>query len=447
VKAAGALWRLVWRPAVLWLLFPLFWVTGIPLFLLWDAGYSVAAVWTGDPAPEVRSSVWLWVVLVPAVLGAGLALARVDLEGTLTAWTLPGLRRRLRFQTAGIAVTVAVLAALLAGWQGPSPLSAAAFGMAMFWFATGSAVADRAAPVRFQVVASLAFLAVAFRISGLAEHVERWPWATAALTLSACALLLGWQFSRQAARVRPFPRSARAPDDTSPWPPYGTPRYPSAFRGSDREWKVNLATDRIWPWIRAADYETSARLPSPARQLVIAAFAALFATLMNQPQLAVIVLATPLAIARLQLGPAPFHPLPRARQARVAFAGLGLEAAVLMGLLACLLLVAQAAGIPPLPWFAEDVSRVTWPAVAGFGWAWAPVAQAPMVGRRKGWENSGRPLVTAFIYMIVVLASALLMPEVGPAILLATVVGIGVVTHAVHWLFIRWHFERADLVE
>lgn len=425
--------RLAWRPATLLVLLLVGWAAALPMLILWEDGRL-------DRAP------WLGVVLVPALVGLGLAWLRLELQHTFLSTALPGLRRRLLTGTLLVGLPVAGVVAVVVG-PTPWPVTLATGAVALFWFAAGSMVQDVAFPRALRWAIILAFIPAAFRPAGLQALVQVWPWAVTALAVPAAAWLLAGTFSRRAARARPFLWSPLAPGNRTL---YWAGRAGRADR--TRPWNESLATDRLAPWLRAALYQGSGgrlSLSFPAGLLVHAAFSVAWGQLMDLPAFFIAMAGLYLGFGRAQLAPGLFHPLGRGDRARLAVAGAAVEATSLAAAGALVALVVHAVGVPALPWFAGEGHQVGWTLAIAVSWAWAPLAQWPAVrwpegggmerylGRRFGW---------LLLFVVAATASSLLLVGSRSLVMVAAIVAIAALTQSAFVLAVRRQFARGDLL-
>jgi hypothetical protein len=441
-----ALPRLLWRPAMLWMLFPLFWAVAFPLIVLAESGAPLRALWSGEAAAGVRAAAWRLTALVPAAVGFAVAFPRLELQHATFSWTLPGVRAGLLAGTLLVGISIAGAAALVLGRAAPLSFTVAALAVGFFWFVAGSVVADAALPrlVRWALV--LAGLLAVVRPVESTRLLDAWPWLSALLAVGMGAALLAAQFSRRSSRARHFLWSSAAPGATA--------LYWAGRKGIVRDWTHSLATERFGPWVRAAAYEGSGghALSFPARHLFLAAFAVLWAHLMNEPAMAIMLAGIFLSTGQIHLVTTLPYPLPRVRRAHVALAGATMEAVTLTAFMAVLVVGMQAAAIPVLGWFAQEEPSVTWGAAVGMAWAFAPVAQWvsirwPIQRQPPAAERRFLPWFAAiFVYGVMAAISARALTGMSPLALAAAVLGIGAALHGVLWIVVHRHFARSDLL-
>lgn len=440
-----ALPRLLWRPAMLWMLFPLFWAVFFPLITVAESGRPLSALWSGEATAGVRATAWRLTALVPAVVGFAVAFPRLELQHATFSWTLPGARTGLLAGTLLVGVSVAATAAFVLGHAAPLPLAVAGFAVGFFWFVAGSVVADVALPRTVRWTLVLALLVVVVRPVEAARFLDSWSWAAALLALGMGIGLLAAQFSRRSSRARHFLWSSAAPGATA--------LYWAGRRGVVRDWTHSLATERLGTWLRAAAYEGSGgrALSFPTLHLFLAAFAVLLGHLTNGPSIAIIMAGIFLCTGRLRLLTSLPYPLSRVRRARLALVGALVEAATVTAFMAAMVPGIQAAGIPVLGWFADVEPGVSWGAAVGMAWAWAPMVQWlhirwPIDLEVPAAERRVLPwFVVVTAYALMTSISARTLTGVSPLALTAAVLGIGAVLHGLLWMAMSRHFARADL--
>jgi hypothetical protein len=440
-----ALPRLLWRPAMLWTLFPLFWAVAFPLIALAESGTPLRGLWSGEATAEVRAAAWRLAALVPAVVGFAVAFPRLELQHATFSWTLPWTRSGLLVGTLVVGISTAGATALVFGNAAPLPFAVTAFALGFFWFVTGSAAADVALPRLVRWTAVLAWLLAVLRPVEYSRLLGQWPWEAALLALGMATGLLAAQFSRRSSRARHFLWSSAAPGATA--------LYWAGRKGVARDWTRALTTERLGPWLRAAAYEGSGAraLSFPARQLLLPALAVLWGHLMNEPGMAIIMAGIFLSMGQIQLVTTLPYPLPRVRRAHVALAGAALEAVTVTAFMAVWVVAIKAAALPVLGWFANEEPGITWGAALGMAWAWAPVAQWvsirwPVQRQPPDAERKHLPVfVAVVVYGVVATTSARALTGVSPLALAAAVLGLGAALHGLLSMAVHRHFTRADL--
>lgn len=440
--AMHAVARLLRRPAILWMAFPLFVASVVPVLVLAEGGTPVYALWTGDAAEPVRSAAWRIVVMLPAAFGFAVTLPRLELQHALFSWVLPSVRRRLLLGTLVIAVPFAGVAALPVGRIGPLPVGLAAFAVALFWFTVASAAVDVAFPRVVRWLGLLALILAAVRPGAFSRLVEAWPWAAAVIALAAGWSLLAVQFSRRSSRVRHFRWSSAATGATA--------LYWAQRSGVVRNWSRSLATERVGPWLRGVAYEGSAGgpVPFPWRHLLMAAFVVVWSHVTNLPGQILILGGILLSQGRLQLASTLLYPLSRTRRAHLAVAGTMIEAAMFTAAVAAIVVAVQAAGVPVLGWFAEEAAPYGWAVVVGVTWAWAPIAQWSVVrwpGAQLLKAFDARFFVPYLVYVVAATVTAHMLTGQAPLALAGWLIGIAVAVQVLHWIAVHRHFARADL--
>lgn len=450
MNATRALPRLLWQPGLL-LLLPLpFVAVAVPLIVAAEGGASALAVWRGDSSDAARTAIWHMTVLIPAVFGLAVAMARLELQHSTFSWMLPGLERNLLAGTAFIAVPLAAILGVLVARAAPAPAvsqwhGGVAFAVAVFWFTALSTALDNAFPPAVRWVAFLGFAMAAVRPGSLRQVAEQWPATTAAVVLGCVALALVVQFSKRASRLRVSRWSAHAPDSR-------TGSYWSA-RTSRLRWSHNLATERLHSWLRAAAYESSAGrghvLRFPGLHLVAAAAFVFLAQLMNDPGLVLIMVGISLSTGRLQLGSTLPYPLSRARRADLAVTGAVIEAGTFAVGMAVMVFALRVQELPALAWF-NDEPTLSWLAAIGMAFAWAPVAQLPTIrspaGLRLRRDSVVLHLLPFLAYVVAARASAAVVSDWTPLGGVAAVLGITVITHLAGWTMVRRYYASADIV-
>jgi hypothetical protein len=436
MSGPGTLLRLLARRHMLWTLFPLFWAVAVPLMVVGGADAS-------------STQLWHVMVLVPAVLGAAVAFARLELQHTTLSWPLPGVRNGLVAGTLAVAVPLAAGCALLAAWTAPAGAGtvyfAAAFGVSLFCFAFASGIPDTGIQpsLRWTGLGVLAVAAV--RPGLLSALVAAAPWLVTAAAACGAAIMLAVPFSRQAARRRHFRWSAAAPD-------IRTDLYWRARPSQGARWAGSLSTDNLIPWLRAAAYEGAAgrRVPLAAQYLLMAFIAVLAGHLVGHAGQTMIVSGILLVQGRLRLGSGLSYPLSRTQRADLATAGALVEAAVFVALLSLMLMVVRVAAVSVPAWFADDGGS------AAFGWlpalamtfAWAPVAQwGPVIW--PGPPGSGVDVRRVFLllaYAVPAVISARAIGGLDSAAIAGLAAVLAAAGYTVFWLAARRHLARADLL-
>jgi hypothetical protein len=284
MSGAYALGRLLWRPLALWALFPLFWAVAVPLLVLGEGGSPVSALWRGVGTEAVRTAAWHMAVLVPAVFGLAVSVARLELQYATFSWVLPDVRQRLGVGTVLAALVAAVAVALLVARNAPGAIAVgaslwSAIAVALLCFAALSTAVDAAFPRLVRWVAFVAVAVAAVRPGAVRQLAESGPWLTGLFALGCAALLVAVQFSERSARSRYFRWSAMGPAG----PGRRTLYWATRRSALSRPWVHSLATSRLGPWLHAAAYEGSGR-GAPMRVVVLPAVAVLWAQLDGQPR-------------------------------------------------------------------------------------------------------------------------------------------------------------------
>lgn len=434
--------RLLQRPAMLWMLFPLFWAITIPVLLLAEAGTPVRALVDGSTTEGVRTARWHLTLLVPAAVGLVVAVARLEVQHAMFAWTLPDLRRRLATGSLLVAMPLALGLGLLVGRGGAPWTGVAAGSVAVLSFAVVGAVLDVAVPNALRWTAIAALAVAAFQPGALADVAAARPILVGVLSLAAAAVLVGLQFSIWAARTRRFRWSSVGPGSRT--------LYWTTRSGTVRDWRRSLATDRILPWMRAAEYERSQgrRLPFPVSHFVIVGIHVAIAHLMSAPELFLILAGILYTFGTLQLAASLPYPLSRNRRARLAAAGMEAEAVLLIAFAVPALLLILAVDLPVITWFAEPPPKVGWAPVLAMAWAWAPLAQWS-AARRPAFEAESPlhlgSLVPFILYFIAASVSARLTTALDPCWLATITIAGGLALRAAHWSRLRRYYATADL--
>jgi hypothetical protein len=441
MSALHALPRLLWRPAMLlWLAFPVLPSIAFTMSLLDESGVPVRTLWEGGGGEPALAAAWRLLVLLSAAIGIGVSLARMESEQTTLAWTLPGLRRGLFAGTLLVALIVAAGLAVLVSrsWESPG-LYAAAFGLALSWFALASVVADGAFSLIVRWSGILAILATGYRPLALAELAAAWPWVVGAGGMLAAVALMLVQFSARAARSRiltSFDREAR---------------YWSRWQ-VDRSWTGFLATERLFPWMRGAAYESTHGQPLWLIVLFGPVFVVFWAHLANLTSMATMLAAISFSQGRLLLSPALLHPLSRRRRATIAVTGSALHAALFVLSMAALALAVEALGVPPLAWFSEPQSRpVGWGAVLLMTFAWSPVVlwgpvRWPGFMRMNSNAEAFKGIALMVPYASAAMFSVGALERLGTPMMFLAAAATAAVVWGLFALAVRWHYARADLV-
>jgi hypothetical protein len=450
MSGAYALGRLLWRPLALWTLFPLFWAVAVPLLVLGEGGSPVSGLWRGVGTEAVRTAAWHVAVLVPAVFGLAVSIARLELQYATFSWMLPGVRQRLRAGTVLAALVAAVSVALLVAHTAPGAVAVgallwSAFAVAILCFATLSSAMDAAFPRLVRWTAFVAVAAAAVRPGAVRQLAESWPWLTGLFALVCAALLVAVQFSERSARSRHFRWSAMG----SAGPGRRMLYWATRRSAPPRPWVHSLATTRLGPWLHAAAYEGSGR-GAPARVVLIPAVAVLWAQLTANPAMAAILVGLFLVQGGMGLRSTLPYPLSRARRAELAAAGALVEAAAFVLVMSAAALAVHLLQVPVLPWFADEMpARAGWPAVIGLTFAWAPVAQWAAVRWPANSRNYQDVNVRAFLplmpYALAVAVSARILLVHDAAVTAGVIMGLVVVVRLAWWAAVRRHFATAKL--
>jgi hypothetical protein len=448
MASGGALLRLLARPVMLWTLLPLGWAIVIPLAIAAEAGGSLSELWTGTASGSVRVAAWHLGVLVPAVIGFAVSIARLELQHAPLSWALPGVSRGLLTGTLVIALPIAAAAALVVARTAAPGTSlmaaAAAFSLALFWYVAAGSALDVALPRLLRWLGLLAIFIAAVRPVLLADAVAAAPAVVAAIAAAVSLCVLAVQFSHAAARRRHFRWSSFASHQRALY--WGTrPR-------STLHWAGDLATDRMLPWLRAMAYESSPRggRTLPTVYMLMAGLTALSAHITGSVSQAIVIGGILLSQRSLGLSPGLNYPLSRRQRADLlTVAALG-QAAMFTLLVGALFWLIKAAGVPVPMWFLDETTRSAgwWPAL-GLMFAWAPLAQWDLVSRGHlgtAGEVDARRVLFYMGYVIPAVISARLLDGRDVGVATACVVAIAVTGYTLLWILARRHHARADLV-
>ena len=439
MTGARALLPLLRRPGTLWWLFPLFWAFVLALGLVTESGAPLRALWSADSPHQVRAAAWLLVVIVPASLGAGVAFARLELQHALFSWQLPGLRGALLSGSLLIALPLAAALAWLVGRSAPASSAFAAFAVALCSFTAASSVVDVAIPrsLRWLPVTLLAVAAV--RPSAFARLIEQSPLAIALPALALSAVMMTLQFSDRSARIRYVRWSAFAPAARA--------LYWAGRSESVRAWTRSLATQRLGPWLRAAEYEGSGgRFTYPTGHLVMAGPTVLIGHLMSEPVASIAIGAIFLIHGPIRLASTLLYPLSRARRADLAVMGAFIDAATFVTMMAVVLLAVRMVGLPPIPWFEDIDASLGWPATIAMFFAWSPIMQWGIIRWPDTDSRSVLRQIASFVPfgLILILSERVLTGQPWLVLAIATV-GIGAIARLLFGIAVRRHYARADL--
>jgi hypothetical protein len=451
VRSPYPLLRLMWRPATLLLLFPLFWAIAWPLASAADAGANpLAALRTGIGHSDAQRAIWEMGLLLGAAVALFTNLPRLEVQHSATAWSWPGLHGGLATGNLMVGAAVATLVATLLARVAPAPLAIAGGAGSLLAFSLVTLVVDSTAPsaIRWLIIGTAA--AVAIRGEAVFAVASAAPWTAAAVSVAVAVLAQRSVFSPASARRRPFIFTGAA----------GTPSRSAladfwSRRGSDRAWWGDLATDRVGPWLRAAEYESfgALRRGYPGQYALMALVVSVLSLLALDSSILVFV-GIILSSSGLQLRRTLFHPIGRDELARIAIAGAMIDAVAICGLsaLVYLALAQPLAALFPQP----DGAR--WFTTLALAFAWAPVAQWSIVrggmlqynrAPAEGWPRRMLEQFGSFlIFVLLVSVSRIaLQRTVGddPLTLTSGVITITVVVQALHWVTLKHHYRRADL--
>jgi hypothetical protein len=413
----------------------------VVLFLVADVDAPLRAQLSADPPRHARAAVWLLVLIVPVILGVGVAMARLELQHTRLSWQLPGLRRALVTGTLMIALPVSAALAWLVGRSVPASSAFAAFSVALFSFTAAPNVFDVAIPRALRWLPAALLVVVAVRLSGFARIVEQWPLAIALPALALSGLLMTLQFSDRSARNRYVRWSMFAPRAKA--------LYWAGRRESPRVWTRSLATERLVPWLWAAEYEGSVgRFTYPTLHLGMAALAVLGGHLVSMPVVSVSTAGMFLSFGQLRLGPTLLYPLSRSRRADLAETCTLIDATTSAAMMAVVLLAVRLVSLPPIPWFPDATSLISWAAAIGMTFAWAPIAQWTMIR----WPDPEslrqfRCLAPLAVFALMAVVSALALAGQPPLVLAAATAGIGAIARLLFRIAVRRRYRQADLVQ
>jgi hypothetical protein len=445
MSGALALPRLLARPIMLWTLFPLFWAVAVPLMNAVDAGASPGALWAGTVPEAARGAVWQLIVLVPAVIGFAVAIARLEVQHTLFSWTLPDLSRQLLIGTLAIATPLAAAAGFLAARNAPmgaaSLHGAAAFALALLCFALAAAAWDYAFPRGARWVSLLVVAVAGLRPGIMLAVAEAGGAAVAVAAVAAAGLLFALQFSRRLARRRLFRWSPAAAGRTD--------LYWAERTNSSRRWTAGPTDDRLVQWLRAAAFGQS-RTPMAVRYLLMGMVTAIAAYLTNNAAMILIMGGVYFGQPGLRLAPGLRYPLSRKRRADLSAAGAFIDAAFFAVVLMGSLVAVRWVGLPVPAWLAEEASRAGWGAAIAMTFAWAPLVQWGHVIWPATAETHGafdrRRFLLLLAYVVPAVVSIYAVTGLRPlplAVLTTAMISAG---YIVFWFAARRHFARADLM-
>jgi hypothetical protein len=325
-----------------------------------------------------------------------------------------------------------------------APIVAAyvAFAASIFWFSAAGMAFDVVFPRAARWLVILMFLAAAVQPGEVARLAEHWPVMTASVAVVASALILRFQFSAGAGRIRPFRWSSMAP--------WQRRLYWAERQQTSAEWRTPLATERFRPWLRAAAYESSAGRSVALQLLVAGVVAVLVGYLMNDPSLTLIVAGIFLLQGRMRLVSTLTYPLSRVRRADLAVLGSLIAVTILVLVMSALAAALVTAGVPVLGWFADEVPRAGWPAVLGMAFAWAPIAQWANIRWPEGRQNLQTQMLSRagmlLPYLLASVTSARLVTGRGWMEIALAVTLVSIPVWLGYWAAVRRHYARADLV-
>lgn len=447
-----ALLRLTWRPMTL-LVLP---AMALALVMAFDQGdASIGDIWRGDSSWPVRDALWHLVAVGPMMPGFIAAIYRLEMQHTMLAVALPGLRRGMIAGTLAIGLPVAATLALLMGRVAPISAAITAFALGLCSFLLPGAAIDVALPRPVRWLAGIAMIGGLLSSGdvGVDYSAEGWfgpmaaahPVLTSLLALGCAAGLLWLQISPGLARRRPFLWSGLAPS-----------RAQSSFWARQRPswlgWHTSLTTEGLSPWLRAAIYE-SCGFARGHRALPV--IAVLLATVVGKPSWLWMFAGLGFTMRGLQLSTTLPYPLSRTRRAKIAYAGTLIDAAlfcVVAGIVLLMISLLPLAALQ-LPLFAPDEAGAfnSWPISLGLAFALAPIAQWPVilwsVGLRRTHPIGRIVYVVAYMIACAVAARALSSPGFAgsPRDTAIGIVALAIGVQIVHWFAMRAHFTTRDL--
>jgi hypothetical protein len=451
-----AFYRPAWRLAILpWVVFALAMAAG----LVTNESLSSAVASTQGGSAELdqtRTATRLWFVL-PVVAGFLAGRVTRELQHRLFSWTLPGLRKSLFLSVLPLAV-LTPLPFALAAHDGVAFFALYSTGLLWFWLATAP---FDAYPTPWLSWLALAVLVAAFARAGrLLAFVVTHP-ASAFMALMVSALLAWREYSRGAARARPF--HTAFPLGLTGEGEWWTERL--ARPGRAREWSGASPGASRGGWMRAALYENFGRYRFGwAGWAIGLAFAAagfvVVAGVRAEDVFSVYAMAVYIhhLIASSFLSPRALYPLSREKRARVSFWTSVVDSAAFTGILVlAMAVVSQAAGLLTLREPAVSLSEALVTMLVL--WVWVPVLQWVQLRylRREGSAARSNILGYArfFAWLIAFLALAKLsawfvagetdLPLNVPA-RIVTLLGAAILVRILYRSAIYRYFQYDDLV-
>ena len=319
-----ALYRLLWRPAILgyYLLF-----TGIILLVLWSAG-------KGFPGLSEPGRLILLTMALPSIAGVFVGQSVGEIQHTPLSWSLPRMRRRL---VSSVCITGIGLAALIAwayDWTGGTapdiPILAScflwysqAFTIGTFEFVDAQSFRFRKSSVLF--IAILTVVIGILSINRLTDLYIAQPALCALVALVGALLYLKRYFAIRATREKSLVSIPLFHRYT--FGSHLTVRM-AARRGSRRKWKRTAPLNGLVDWIRAGEYENYGTVrigwlgTALLYSLIMLAVLAILIRIFGQYQLHTVVVVS-LGIVMLQqssyLRTDWLYPLSRPQLAKLAF--------------------------------------------------------------------------------------------------------------------------------
>ena len=440
--------RLLWRPAILFLILPLSVVSVAAMWDLPNWSEVPAAMRSGLATPAVKLAFWRFATLLPAVLGLLLSYTMRELQHTAYAWTLPDLSRRLRFgrTVCGLTVSAALAALVVRLFDTAGVLDI--FAWSWLCFALGGVAFDPAlSKIESRGVPAILAL-IAYRPSYVEQVAAAAPIAFA-VAASAAAFALTWrEFSGTIVRRRPhIPMMAALTLN-----PEHVRQHWQRVSGKDSEWTGNLSRGGLLSWVRAGLYEgygghKVGHVTLALWQLTITVTVGYFT---DNPMM-VVFFPWIFMEGRLHLQPRFLHPMNRAERASLFFAGSLVESlrAILLGVAGLAILYLAGYPFEAIP---DHESAAGLAAMVLAFAAWSPIGhlsklRGPLdtatTGKRAGFQFG-----LNMAYVSLAMVTALSLGIFGPSqeFALAAMTALLLATHTAYWLALRRHFARADLI-
>ena len=435
-----AQYRLVWRPATIPMLLPLFWAVVWPILMVTGADPTIS----GTPL----AALWLAATAIPGSVGLILGYSRADLVHSLTSFTLPDLQVRLlranALTASGISGAIGILMASHAG----SVAGGMAFALGAMSYMIGAAFFDEAVSRRLRLLLAGIAAAWVWHAPTVGGALLSWAMIAIPVLLAVAAWVLVALSSRDNARTRPFRWAIAGGSGARPMQQYWA-------RQQSRKsfWKGSLSSDSVIAHVRAAFYTThTSRLGYAQYLLLQAAFASVAAHVLGDPFMVVLMAGLVFGMSSVSPTSRPWLPLSRHFRARLAWSLALISNVIYAGALAALIPLAKA-----LPALNRDVPgrdyglMVTVVSVM----ALAPLIQWVPIRFGGIWQGKlTRRMVVVWLVLLVYIfatrglaALATRASDAGGWAPLQWLIPAALLMQLLLWIFVQRYYRRGDLVE